>query len=247
MGRIIQAAGPETAAFVIVGGDGTVREAVSGPAPPEKPLWVLPTGTENLFAKELGYSANFVDFVEALASRRVACCDLAFLNGRPFLTIAGFGFDADAVVRLHNQRQGHIHHLSYFWPLWRTFWEHRFPSIRVVADGKEIWLGRSMVFIGNLARYALGLKILSRARWNDGLLDVCILPCTGRIQFVTRAIAIAAGRHDTSTHVIYRQCRSLRLESPSKVAVQLDGDPGGRLPATIEIAPRRIKLLLPGK
>ena len=77
--------------------------------------------------------------------------DLGMINGRCFTSIAGFGFDGAVIHRMNAFRTGHINHLDYFWPIWRTFWEYDFPPMLVLADGVEIFNDRGLVFVGNIS------------------------------------------------------------------------------------------------
>jgi diacylglycerol kinase family enzyme len=170
--------------------------------------------------------------------------DVGMINGRHFLVVAGAGFDAEVVERLRDCRAGHITHLGYFWPIWRTFWEHRFPVITAEADGETIFEGQALVLVGNLPRYAVGLPIFPDARYDDGLLDVVIYPCAGRGRLVGHAINTILKRHYHRGGTLHHRCRTLRLRSPRRVPIEADGDHAGELPADISVQPGYAMFLL---
>ena len=230
----------------VVGGDGTVAEVANGLAHSNTPLLIVPAGTENIIATELGLSNAAAQMDLLLKQGRNHPVDMGCVNGRYFLAILGAGFDAEVVHRVHRTRQGHISHLSYFWPIWRTLWEHKFPALRVTADGEELFDAPGLVFVGNTARYATGLRILRDAKFDDGLLDLCVYPCSGQLRLILHSLNTTLRIHPERRSVIYRRCRNIEISSsvPS-VPVQVDGDPGGTLPAKIEVHPGALNLLLP--
>ncbi len=234
-----------TPGVVIVGGDGTVNEVVNALAGSDVPILPCPVGTENLLAKELRISAHPARLVEILRRRKIVQCDVGRINGRNFLLIAGIGFDGEVVRRLSNVRTGHISHLSYFWPIWRTFWEHDFPRLRVIADGEEIFNDLGLAFIGNISRYAVGLRICRDARYDDGLLDLVVFGCRRPARLVLHAAWTLLRLHPLKGDVVYRQFKKLRIEADRPTPSQIDGDVGPDLPLDVEVLDQKVRLFVP--
>jgi diacylglycerol kinase (ATP) len=244
--RELAAQATQTAqAVVAVGGDGTVCEVAHGLSGTGVPLAIWPTGTENLVARSLGFRAEPGAMLGCLSGGHRIQMDVGVANGRTFLVVAGVGFDAEVVHRLTRVRNGHITHFSYTGPIWRAFWEHRFPPICVRADGEPYWTGRGMVFVGNLARYALGLPVVRDAIPNDGLLDLCIYECDNRFELIGHSLRTVFGRHIEHPRVRYKRIRKVRVESACEVPVQIDGDAAGHLPLDIEVRPAAVAVLIP--
>jgi diacylglycerol kinase (ATP) len=236
---------PSAAAAIVWGGDGTVNEVASGLAGSDVPILACPAGTENLLAKELRVSSNPRMILEALRHGRIANCDIGTINGRNFLLILGVGFDGEVVRRLSAVRTGHISHLSYFWPIWRTFWEHDFPRMRITADGEEIFDDYGLAFIGNISRYSVGLRICRDALYDDGLLDLVVFHCRQQTALVLHAAWTLLRWHPLKGNVIYRKARRFRIETEQPVPSQVDGDVGPVTPLDISVADKGIKLLIP--
>jgi diacylglycerol kinase (ATP) len=235
-------------ALLVVGGDGTVSEAADGLAGTPTPMLIWPTGTENLAAKALGYRPDAAQVLATLRADRRSAIDLGFANGRSFMVVAGVGFDAEVVHRLIRIRTGHISHLTYTDPLWRTFWEHRWPELDITADTPEgplHWQGQGMAFVGNMSRYALNLGVVRDAVATDGLLDLCVMPCRGRLQLIGHALRTLRGRHVEHPSVLYARVTGVRLRSPRPVPVEIDGDCAGHLPLDITVRPAAIRVLIP--
>jgi len=232
-------------AVVAVGGDGTVSEVVHGLIKHPIPIVVLPTGTENLLAHQFGLLADAQFLFDTIQANCRQWIDVGVVNGRHFMIVAGVGFDAEVVHRLVRNRSGHITHMSYFWPLWRTFWEYRYPPIRVSADGDVVFEGRGLAFVGNIRRYAMGLRVLRDAECDDGLLDLCVLPCRWQGKLLIHAIRATTQRHVERGGVVYRQCKQILVEAATRLPLEVDGDPAGFLPARFSVMPRRGIFLVP--
>lgn len=173
------------AAVVAVGGDGTVRSVAARLGGTGVPLGIVPTGTENLAARALGFALPIPELGAALAaavvggrSRRV---DLGWIEPRNgartrFVVMASAGFDADVVGLLAARRRGAISHASYLGPIVRTAWSWRAPCIGCDQDAAGHVAGRGCLVAANADAYALGLDPARGADPADGMLDLVRVP-----------------------------------------------------------------------
>jgi YegS/Rv2252/BmrU family lipid kinase len=236
----------DCAMVVAAGGDGTIREVVHGLEGSDKPLLIMPSGTENLLANELGLDEKLKTLIRSFEAGYIRPLDLGNVNGRCFTSIAGFGFDGEVVKRVSEQRAGHIDHFDYFWPIWRTFWGYEFAPMRVEVDGEEIYEGPGLVFVGNISRYAVGLQLLHYADYGDGLLDVCIYKCASRIRLIKHSMMTIIKHHANCRDVVYRQGKKINVSSVIKtVRTEIDGDPGPALPVEINVIPHAVNCIVP--
>jgi YegS/Rv2252/BmrU family lipid kinase len=236
----------DCAMVVVVGGDGTVREVAHGLEGSDKPLLIVPHGTENLLANELGFDEKLKTIIRTFEAEYIRPLDLGSANGRCFTSIAGFGFDGQIVKRVSEQREGHIDHFDYFWPIWRTFWNYKFDPMKVEVDGEEIFDGPGLVFVGNISRYALGLQILHYADFGDGLLDVCVYKCASQLHLVKHSVMTVLKQHADTSDVIYRQGKNISISSKTdSVMTEIDGDPGPALPVQIKVIPQAVNCIVP--
>lgn len=243
--QMARCADADTRAVVAVGGDGTVREVVEGLLGRSIPIVVMPGGTENLVARHFGMVADPALIVRTVLSGRRQVCDVGAVNDRHFLIMAGIGFDAEVIARVCERRAGHISHWTYLVPVLRTFWSHEFPPLRVVVDGRSVFDGRGLVVVGVMPCYAAGLNIVRDAVLDDGLLDVCILPCASRARLLAHVLRAARGVHVGLGGVIYRRGKKIRVTSTANVALQCDGDAAGHLPAEFCLVEKGAAFLLP--
>lgn len=233
------------AMVVVAGGDGTVREVAHGLEGSDKPLLIVACGTENLLANELGFDEKLNTLIKTFEEGNIRPLDLGNVNGKCFTSVAGFGFDGDVVKRFSAQRKGHTCHMDYFWPIWRSFWNYKFPVMQVRIDDEDVFEGRGMVFVGNISRYALGLGILRYADFGDGLLDVCIYKCESKLRLVKHSIFTIFKLHSEGKDVIYRRGKHIIVNShEAGVASEIDGDPGPGLPVDIKVIPQAVNCVV---
>ncbi|ARN55827.1 class IV adenylate cyclase [Sedimentisphaera salicampi] len=238
-------AGDESCSLIVVcGGDGTVRCSIDAVCGTQKPLMLIPGGTENLLSKELGYQRSLEHYKKILAEGRLRNLDVAKVNGLTFTSVLGIGYDAETVEMLSKTRKGNITHIDYLWPAWKAFWSHEIPNMKVSADGEDVFSGKAILFIGNISRYATGMRILSEADYNDGLLDLCIMPCENKNDLLRYIVMSLFQMNSYCTENIYRQCRNISITSlGGSVVSQIDGDPGPKLPLEIKVLPSAVKVL----
>jgi YegS/Rv2252/BmrU family lipid kinase len=236
----------DCAMVVVAGGDGTIREVAHGLEGGDKPLLIIPCGTENLLANELGLDGKLKTIVTTFEAGYTRALDLGSANGKCFASVAGFGFDGQVVKRVSDQRKGHINHYDYFWPIWRTFWNYKFSPMQVQVDGEQIFDGSGLVFVGNISRYAVGLQILHFADFGDGLLDVCIYKCASQLRLVKHSIMTTLKQHIRTRDVVYRQGKTVSVTSKTDcIRTQIDGDPGPALPVQIKVIPQAVTVMVP--
>jgi diacylglycerol kinase (ATP) len=242
-------------AVVAAGGDGTVR-LVAERTPLGTPLVVLPLGTENLLARYLEMTASPWQLAQVIGEGCAVQLDAGEANGRLFTLMAGCGFDADVVRRLHESRRGHIQHLSYAKPILDAIRTYDYPELRVhytqaerdapdsANDDCSASVAARWVFVVNLPRYAGGLSFAPQASGTDGLLDVCTFKEGSLWHGLMYLGGVMLGQHEAMQDFGRIQTRRLRIEAAGAVPFQLDGDPGGELPVEIRVLPRRLTLLV---
>jgi diacylglycerol kinase family enzyme len=215
----------EVDALVVLGGDGAVRLASGAAGRSGTPLYHYPLGTENLFAREFGYSRSTEQLLLALQRKEVRRLDLGIANNRKFLLMASVGFDADVTYELARRRGASISHLTYLPIILRRLAGWRPPTITINVDGETIVdRAEGCVVVGNSRQYAMRIDPALRASMTDGHLDVVFFPTRGRLDLVRWALACRSRRQFRRTGLIYRLGREVELGSDRPVRYQLDGD-----------------------
>jgi diacylglycerol kinase (ATP) len=229
--------------LVAAGGDGTVGDVVN--RFPDFPIAILPLGTENLLARYLGIRRSGRFVADMIAANQVRTFDLCTIGRRRFTLMAGFGFDAEVVRRVDASRQGHIRHWSYARPMWQAFWNYDFPEMRFYLDDDPTPRLASVGIVVNMPVYGFRLPIAKSANPHDGLLDVRLFPPKSLWQFVGHFARLICNRHEQHKLVQCLTARKIRVEAGTEVPVQVDGDPAGFTPATIEVHRNLLKVLVP--
>jgi len=234
------------AALVVAGGDGTIRAIAQSMAGADIPILIIPCGTENLLAQQLGIDGSIETTLGMLEHGNTRNLDLGVANDRYFMAVAGVGFDGEVIHRINRFRTGHITHSDYIWPISRTFWEYRFGQLLVEADGQIVCDEPGLVFVGNISRYSVGLAVLPDADCSDGLLDLTVYKCRRRRELLLHSFMTIIRQSQRSGDVVRVKCRQINISSPDEnVHVQLDGDPGPMLPLKIKVIPTAAKVLTP--
>jgi diacylglycerol kinase family enzyme len=239
-------------ALVAAGGDGTAADLLNR-TEPGFPLALLPLGTENLLARCLQVPRAPGEVGNLIASGHTIQVDAASANGRLFLLMAGCGFDADVVNRLHAARQGHITQFSYAKPIWDSIRNYRYPEFRVTyrlslaedTTPVEHSVVARWAFVSNLPLYGGGLSLSPDACGTDGLLDLCLFQGQSFWAGVRYVASIICRTHRRMSDCVTARATRVVIESDEPVPYQLDGDPGGMLPLIIDILPRRLTIIAP--
>ncbi len=238
-----QARGQGYRGLLVLGGDGTLSEVASGLLHAPLPLGIVPAGRGNDFARCLGLPRDPISCWRAIADGDLQSVDMATVNGRPYINIAGAGLDAETANRANRFPKALGGLIPYVTSLIATLVTYSNFELRASGDGLE-WSGRaSLVAVGNGSHYGGGLHILPGAHPADGLLDVCVAGDLGRVEIVSMLPRVVKGTH--VDHPAFHRWRVPRLvlESERELAVQADGEVVQTLPATFEIIPAAIQLL----
>jgi diacylglycerol kinase family enzyme len=236
-------------AIVAAGGDGTVAEVVNRTTP-TTPITVFPLGTANLLAGYFGIRRDAQAMAQMISGGSLVRLDAGQANGRVFLLMAGCGFDADVVQRLHRRRRGgHISYWSWAQPILESIRSYKYPSVRVIceppnAPGSELMKTAHWAFAVNMPVYAAGLTVAPQAAADDGLFDVCTFNGGSLWHGLKYVGHIMLRRHQRLSAYKSQQATWVRIEADEPVPYQLDGDPGGMLPLEITMLPGRITLLV---
>ena len=245
------------AAAVVIGGDGTVRAVARQLYRLEKqqqedgpPLLIVPMGTANLLGRHLGLQWDERNLparvVDAVRRHRVVHLDTACANNELFLLMAGIGIDAGVVHELDRIRDGPIQLASYVLPAALTLTAYQYPALTVTVDDKPIARDLpAIAFVGNVKEYGTGFPLLPHARPDDGLLDVCVLPCRTPQEAVRHFLYAAAGEHLLGEGVAYAKGKQIRVESSEPVPVQIDGEAAGHTPVEIKLTAIRVPFIVP--
>lgn len=240
--------------IIAAGGDGTVNEVVNGMADAPRGferarLGVLPLGTVNVFARELGIPADFKGawaVVKAGAETRVDLPVAEFsIDGRParryFIQLGGAGLDSRAIELVSWKWKQRIGPMAYVLAGIQALFEVH-PRVRVAEAGGD---EGELVLLGNGRYYGGSHAVFPLASLSDGLLDVCIYPSVSMGQLLKVGLGMASGRFHRFASTRLLQLSSVTLTSSRRVLLELDGENVGELPARISVSPKTLRVIAP--
>lgn len=234
-------------AIIVAGGDGTINEVVNGllerPGGP-LPLGILPFGTANVLAGELGIPERPVPAAHALLSARPCAIHLGELNGNAFLVMAGIGLDGRIVASLPGRLKKRLGRLAYFLELVRQVLFVPAPVLTVATGGER--LTAATVVVANGYYYAGRFVLAREARVTEPGLHLCLFQRGGRWALTRVCLAAVFGRLHRLPDVRVMPIAEARIEGPAGEPIQADGDHVGSLPGVIRASERTIQVLVPG-
>ncbi len=235
----------------VIGGDGTLNRWLPKLVAARTPVWHVPMGTENLFARSFQHGPTPSRFVRAVREQSWSSIDLGCCGGRLFSIMVSLGPDADVVDAVTTQRRGSIRRLDYARPIATRLVRGLTSSGSVVCDGRTMLDGAiGMLVVANLPAYAARLNPAWEAEPDSGELSVVHLPGHGAIGVALRLLAGIARDPEIVPDRQAIGAKRIEIECVAPPAVQVDGDlldpsawEGTRL--TISIQPGALRVLTP--
>ncbi|MBK7404662.1 MAG: hypothetical protein IPJ41_08510 [Phycisphaerales bacterium] len=179
-----------------IGGDGTIHHALCDLVRTQRPVYHVPGGNENLFAREFGMTSEPAAVLGALDRGQVRAVDLGASATGYFAIMASIGPDAGVIHRLHAVRGRATGHAMYLGPTLAECVQPHLPLLTVRIDGVPVVERRhGMVVIANCAQYAARLDPARGADMFDGLLDVVFLPARSTVRALLWAARCCVGEH----------------------------------------------------
>jgi diacylglycerol kinase (ATP) len=239
----------------VAGGDGTVHEVVNGLVGSDTAMGVLPVGTGNVWAKEIGLpTLGLTQIDRLLAAARmlvdgeVRWVDVGRANGRFFLNCAGVGIDSTVAAqveprtRVAKQLGGILTYVIAGLSIARDF-----SGVRstIIVDDRTIHTMMLLVVVSNIQLYGGLVKMSPEARLDDGLLDIRVFKGIGAAWIFRHLAGVFTNRHLRNPMVSYYQGRRVTIYTAEPFPLQLDGEPVGMTPVSLEVVPRALRVLVP--
>jgi diacylglycerol kinase (ATP) len=233
--------------FVVWGGDGMVQRCVDVLAGSDVPLAIIPAGTANLFATNLGIPSDIEGAVAVGlhgARRRV---DLGKFNGERFAVMAGAGFDAamirDAGDGSLKERLGRM---AYVWSGSENLRSKPFRA-DIAVDGASWYKGKATcILLGNVGKLVGGVEAFEDARPDDGRLELGVVTAEGLLQWGQMVARAAVGPVDKSPLAQTTKARSVKVKLNRKVRYELDGGDRTKVQAfKVKVEPGAVTVCVP--
>jgi YegS/Rv2252/BmrU family lipid kinase len=241
---------------IACGGDGTLNEIVNGLAAQENghrvPLALLPGGTANVLAKEIGLPWDIPSAAEKLVHGEIKEIALGLATpvkepskARYFLSVAGAGPDGMIVYSIDLELKARLGILAYWWQGAREVFHYKFPHFRIVTGEKK--LDVSLAVVGRTKHYGGPFRITDEADLFAEQFEIMGLTTQSGFRYLSYLPTLWAGKLRGTEGVHYWKANSIVCEplDCNPVYAQVDGEPLARLPVEFKIVPRALKLLVP--
>src|SRR5437016_4808414 len=230
--------------IVAAGGDGTINEVVNGLGGTAATLGLLPIGTMNVFATELGLPVHDLELCwDIIRADGIRAVDLPKANQKFFVQLAGVGLDAQVVKETSAALKRNFGPLSYLISAAQIA-ARRPPRLFIESENTSIEEG-SFVLIGNGRRYGGPFPFFKHAVIDDGLLDVVVFKQLGYLEIIKYLQDVFFSSEIRLPEVEYFQTRHLRVSSDQDVPVELDGELVGNCPVEFQIREKKLRVLAP--
>jgi YegS/Rv2252/BmrU family lipid kinase len=246
------------------GGDGTINEVINGLALSHVPLGILPGGTANIVARELRLPLNPVRAARQLlrwTPQRIALGRAHWdeaptglpqdefapqRRSRYYISVAGVGYDAEIVYRLSSWLKTNFGVAGYVMEAFRQLVRYSFPRFTTRLDGQE--RHGTFAVIHRTRLYAGWLHLAPTAGLFHPRFAVCSFRSRSRLRYLFYALAVVARQHLRLSGVSLDQCTEVAcapIDTSVPIRFELDGELGGTIPATFEIVPDALTVLVP--
>lgn len=230
-----------------VGGDGTLNEVACGLIGSDTPLAIVPSGSGNGLARCLRIPLRADKALRLLSQGSVMSIDTASVNGKPFLSVAGIGLDAQTAYDFAvDPRRGFLTYARY---AVRNYLHYKPEEVRITLEGREtVACSPLLVTFANSNQFGYHAIIAPHASLQDGLLDTCALDRPSLLKAPVAVANLMLGRLNKSRlHTDYQAARIL-VERPAPGVVNVDGEPV-MMPETLDIriVPKSLRVICPDK
>jgi diacylglycerol kinase (ATP) len=229
--------------LVVAGGDGTVNEAINGLGDAPLPLAILPLGTANVLAAEIGLATDPDSIAAAIAQGAPRPIALGAANGRRFILMAGAGFDAHVVATVATPVKRWLGKGAYVLAILRQLLAYGFPTYQVAIDGTVRRAGS--VLIANAHFYGGRFVVAPKADLLSPTFEVCLFERSGRLAAIGYALALLSGMLPRLASYRIIAAARIQIDGVPGEPVQGDGDIIATLPARIEVLPDALRLIYP--
>jgi diacylglycerol kinase family enzyme len=235
--------------MIAAGGDGTISTAAAALAGTDIPLGVLPFGTLNHFAKDLGIPLELETSVQNIIENNVIAVDVGVVNGRVFINNSSLGLYPD-IVRDRERQQSRLGRGKWRAFLWASLSAlRRFPFliVRIEVESTKRDFITPVVFIGNNEYQMQGFDIGARESLERGALSIYIVKRQRRASLVRLSLAALLGRLEQARDFESLTATELVIETNRKhLLVSTDGEVQRmRSPLHYRIRPRELRVIVP--
>lgn len=230
---------------VAAGGDSTIRSIATGLRGSTLPMGIIPMGTGNVFAHELGLYRDAKSIAHYLLNGQTDIIYCGLANDTVFCLMAGVGFDAAVVGKLSNFTKKLVGKAAYIAPIMQTLLGYKKQNITAEIDG--INHDAAWIVVTNARYYGGSFDLAPVTSIQKNELHTVLFKGTSRWTMLRQLVALGRGRVATSKGVEHITCREVIIKSEAPSSTQLDGDFFTQTPLHIKLDQMPLKLIIPNR
>ena len=235
-----------TELIFVWGGDGTVQRCIDAAAGSDAALAILPAGTANLLATNLGIPQDIEQAVGIGLRGERRKLDVGRFNGEKFAVMAGAGFDASMIQQADASLKERLGRVAYVWTGSQQLRAKPFKA-KIEVDGAPWYAGAaSCILVGNVGRLFGGVEVFADARPDDGRLELGVVNADGVTDWVRTLARAAVGQAERSPLVQATSAKRIKVKLNRKVLYEIDGGDREKVKSFgIKVEPAAITICLP--
>jgi YegS/Rv2252/BmrU family lipid kinase len=228
------------------GGDGTVQRCVDAMASSETALAIVPAGTSNLLATNLGVPQDIEQAVSIGLHGERRKLDVGLFDDERFAVMAGAGFDASMIQQANGALKDRLGRAAYVWSGSKSLRAKPFKA-KIEVDGVRWYSGSaSCILFGNVGRLFGGVEVFEDARPDDGRLELGVVNADGITDWMRTFARTAVGRAERSPLVQATSAKKIKVKLNRKVLYEVDGGDRKMVKSfTVKVQPAAITICLP--
>lgn len=228
--------------LIIVGGDGTIHEAING-LKVDVPVSIIPAGTGDDFAKMVNLGSSMQACFEVALNGRIIPIDLGLCNQTKFINGIGIGFDGQIVEDMITKRVPLLKgHAAYYYHVLRILGGYHERPFSYHLNGADYTKNLILLTIGNGSTFGGGFRLMPQAKIDDGLLEVCEIGKLAPLMRFLNIHRLSSGTHGELSMVNYYQTRSITIDENPALYAHIDGERLGTPPFHIKVLPQALQL-----
>jgi diacylglycerol kinase (ATP) len=236
--RLVQRFREEIDCVLVFGGDGTIREAVKGMGERPLPIGIIPFGTVNVLALDLGISLNPIIATTSILAGHTRRIDVGYVNSEPFLLMVSTGLDAMAVHSVDLRFKRYLGQMAYVLGMIWSALTDKVRRIQISVEGQNITDRGYLAIVSNSRYYAGPFTIDQEVRIDDGLLNVILFKKSGILDTFRLLLNVLANRHRMMPDVSFYSGKAFQIRARGRIKIQMDGDKAPSPPARIHLRER---------
>lgn len=227
--------------LVVLGGDGTINEAVNG-LKYDRPVSIIPCGSGNDFCKNLHLGKTLEEQIQVVDHGIPVKIDLGLCNGRKFVNGVGVGFDGQIVADMEARKTLLRGPSKYYYFVLRILASYKARIFNYQVDDQRYEKPLILLCIGNGTTFGGSFKLIPDSSLIDGKLDICEISKISPLKRFLNIHRLQRGTHGVLKAVKFHQAETIKIEENPSLFAHIDGEFFGNPPFEFKVLPSALTI-----